>query len=99
MMSSLEITEAPDQTIRFRVRVSPGAKKTNVGGTHDGMLKVSVTQAPENGKANQAVIKLISKQLGISKSSVVIVAGQTARIKTIQATGISQSETRRRLAE
>ena len=96
-MSSFEITKVSEQAIRFRVRVTPGARKANLGGTHDGALKVAVTQAPENGKANQAVIKAIAKQLGTSKSNVLIVGGQTSRIKTIESTGVSAADVRRLL--
>lgn len=98
-MTTFEITQVAAGTIRFRVRVAPGAKKMSVGGVHDGMLKVAVTQPPENGKANQAVVKLIAKRLGVSKSSIAIVAGQTSRLKTIEATGVSISEIQRVLVD
>ncbi|PAY17360.1 hypothetical protein CKO51_22010 [Rhodopirellula sp. SM50] len=85
------------ETLRVRVRVTPGAKKAGIGGTHDGALKVAVHQAPENGKANQAVIKTIAKQLGISKSRVVILAGQSARVKSIEINGLAAAEAIERL--
>jgi uncharacterized protein (TIGR00251 family) len=47
-------------------------------------LRVYVTCAPENGKANKAVINALSKALGISKSAIKIVRGETTRTKTIQ---------------
>ena len=45
------------------VRASPGAKRDEIRGEHDGALKVAVIQAPEKGKANQAVIELLAERL------------------------------------
>ncbi|QDV86777.1 DUF167 domain-containing protein [Stieleria magnilauensis] len=97
MNEQLDYKQIDAETLRFHVRVTPGAKKAGVGGTHDGALKVAVHTAPENGKANQAVIKAIAKQLGISKSRVVILAGQTARVKSIEINGLAAAEAIERL--
>lgn len=88
-MEILPIEQVDPTTIRFRVRVSPGAKRAGMGGVHDGSLKIAVTQPPENGKANQAVIHAIAKRLGVSKSSVTVVSGLSSRVKTLQAVGVS----------
>lgn len=45
------------------------------------ILRVKVTAVPEDGKANQELIKLLSKALHISKASIVILRGLTSRIK------------------
>ena len=45
------------------------------------MLKVSVTQAPEKGKANKAVIELLAKKLGLKKSQIELIAGETSHQK------------------
>ena len=97
-MTALLITVTKEDGVRFRVRVAPNAKKAGIGGIHDGALKMAVTQVPENGKANQAVVRAISKQLGVSKSEVAIVAGQTSRFKTIEVTGVSADDVMKRLA-
>ncbi|QDV46170.1 hypothetical protein Enr13x_60790 [Stieleria neptunia] len=97
MNERLDYKQIDAETLRFRVRVTPGAKKAGVGGSHDGALKVAVHQAPENGKANQAVVKAIAKQLGISKSRVVIVAGETVRVKSIEVSGSAAAEAIERL--
>ncbi|RDB35029.1 MAG: DUF167 domain-containing protein [Spirobacillus cienkowskii] len=47
-------------------------------------LRVYVTAPPEDGKANDAVIKLIAKSFGVSKSSVSIIKGQTSREKVLE---------------
>lgn len=65
------------------VHVKPNAKKNVVEWVDEDTLKISVTAKPENGKANQAVIELLSKELKIKKSAIEIVRGHTTRIKQI----------------
>ena len=70
------------------VKVIPKAKMQRVKEeiATDGSVryKIYVTAAPEDGKANEAVIKLLSKVLGVSKTSLVIIRGYTSREKTIR---------------
>lgn len=78
--------------MRLTVRVAPRSSRNAIAGTvgeADGglSLKVTVTAAPEDGKANAAVVKLLSKVWKVSKSSVRIVSGQTDRRKTIVVDG------------
>ncbi len=63
------------------VRAQPGARRNEIRGEQDGMLKVSVTQAPEKGKANKAIIALLSKSLGLRKSQIELIAGETSKQK------------------
>lgn len=64
------------------VKVTPKAARNEVF-VRDGELRVTVTTVPENGKANAAVIKLLSKALGLPKSRLSVIRGQTARDKVI----------------
>ena len=66
------------------VRVQPRAKRNRVEAIERGRLKIYVTAPPEGGKANEAVIALLAKTLGVSKSSVRIVRGHTARDKRLR---------------
>tara|TARA_R110002096_G_scaffold421394_1_gene627020 strand:- start:621 stop:905 length:285 start_codon:yes stop_codon:yes gene_type:complete len=50
-------------------------------------LKVTVTAIPEKGKANTALIKLLSKKLGLPKTSIELIAGDQSRLKTILLNG------------
>jgi uncharacterized protein (TIGR00251 family) len=70
----------PDGTI-LPVRAHPGARRNEIRGVQDGMLKVSVTQVPEKGKANKAVIDLLAKKLGLKKSQIELIAGETSHQK------------------
>jgi hypothetical protein len=60
------------------VRAHAGARQNGVTGTHDGMLRIAVTAAPEKGKANQAIVAVLSKALGVPKSAIELVAGATS---------------------
>lgn len=68
----------------FNVRVNAHAKQNKV--VFDGdVLRVYTTTAPENGRANNAVIELLAKYLDVPKSSLHIVKGLTGRDKVITA--------------
>ncbi len=74
--------------VRVFVRLAPKSSRNAVAGLIIGAdggraLKVRVTPAPENGKANAAMIKLLAREWGLAKSDLAIVAGATARRKTI----------------
>ena len=65
------------------VKVQPNASKDRVIGEHADQIKIAVTVAPEKGKANKAVIKVLSKWLGIKSSDIQIVSGETLREKKV----------------
>jgi len=54
-------------------------------------LKATVTAAPEKGKANIALIKLLSKKLGLPKTSIQLIAGEQSRLKTVLFAGDSRA--------
>lgn len=56
-----------------------------------GVLKVSVTKAPEEGKANAALVKFMAKEWRRAKSSIEIIQGQTSRNKTLLINGDAAS--------
>lgn len=58
------------------------------------MLRVRVNAVPDKGKANAAVAALLAKALGVPKSAVSVVSGETARMKTLDVVGAAD-----RLAE
>ncbi|WP_299845151.1 DUF167 domain-containing protein [uncultured Roseovarius sp.] len=65
---------------QIAVRVTPKASRDRVV-ADEGMLRIYVTAIPEDGKANAAVQKLLAKALGIPKSRLTLLRGQTARDK------------------
>ena len=83
------------------IRVSPRSAKPGIGGWREGAdgreeLEVRVAEAPTDGAANEAVVKLLAKALGISRSELSIISGETSRHKRI-AIPFELEEARRRL--
>lgn len=85
---AVQLEAHPDGVI-LPVRAQPGAKKNAVTGEHDGALKVAATQAPEKGKANKAFVKVIAEALGLRKSQVHLVTGETSQHKKFLLSGTS----------
>ncbi len=81
----------PDGLLLF-LRVTPNAGADRIEGVEqrdDGtaVLRIRVRAIPDKGKANAAVIALVAKALGVPKSAVALVAGDTARLKTLRLGG------------
>lgn len=80
--------EKTDLGVRFFIRLSPNASQNCVVGRQEDAegsirLKAKVTAIPEKGKANKALIKLLSKELGYPQSAFTILSGETDRNKTL----------------
>ena len=82
---------------RVRVRVSPGARRTELVGRHGEAWKVRIAAAPERGRANDAVVDLLSRELELPRGAVSIVSGHTGREKIVLLEGIDRAESERRL--
>jgi uncharacterized protein len=73
-----------DAGIELRLKVIPGASRAALAGALGDRLKVRVVAAPEDGKANQAVIALLEKWLkGLDCASVELVSGHASPLKTV----------------
>jgi uncharacterized protein (TIGR00251 family) len=71
------------------IRVTARSSKPGIGGWRAGAdereeLEIRVAGAPTDGVANDAVVKLLAKALGISRSDVTIISGHTSRHKRVQ---------------
>jgi uncharacterized protein len=82
---------------RVRLRVSPGARKTELAGRHGEGWKVRVSAPPEGGRANEAVLELLAERVGLPRRALSIVSGHRARDKVVEMSGIDRDETERRL--
>ena len=78
--------------VRITVRVSPGARRTEVAGRHGGGWKVRVTAPPERGRANEALVGHLAGLLGVPKRAVRIAAGAGSRDKVVEIDGRSPAE-------
>jgi uncharacterized protein (TIGR00251 family) len=83
------------------VRVTPRSSKPGIGGWRAGAdgreeLEVRVSAAPTDGAANDAVVRLLAKVLGVGRSELSIVSGETSRHKRLSIP-FDLEEARRRL--
>jgi uncharacterized protein (TIGR00251 family) len=93
---TLDAFEIEDGTM-ISVKARAGARANQIRGIQDGALRVDVTQAAEKGKANKAIVGLLAKQLGIPKSNINVVTGQTHTLKKIRIDGLSLTEFKTRM--
>jgi uncharacterized protein (TIGR00251 family) len=83
---------------RLRLRVSPGATRAGVVGRHGEGWKVRVTAAPERGRANEAVVRLLAETLSVPRDAVTLVSGHGGRDKIVELAGLGPSQVERRLS-
>ena len=98
-MTEMPATSAREQGdgALIRVRAQPGASRNQILCGPDGILRVRVTATAVEGAANKALIKLLSKSLGVPKSRIRIRSGETSRNKVIFVGGISAAEVESRV--
>lgn len=94
MMVELEQTSAG---IVLPVKAQPGARRNSIPGQHAGSLKVAVTQAPEKGKANEAIIEVLAELLELKRSQLRLVSGATSSQKRFVITGVPLDELKQRI--
>jgi uncharacterized protein (TIGR00251 family) len=80
------------------VRLQPRARKDEIVGERDGRIVIRVTAPPVDGRANDALTRLIAKRAGVAPSRVTIVRGHSARDKTIRVDGVDDQTLRAALA-
>lgn len=77
--------------VRLRVRVTPRAGRDRMEGVIDlpdgPAVRIAVSAAPEAGKANAAVVKLVAKFCRTAKSNITVVSGASARLKQLDIAG------------
>ncbi len=84
-------------TCRMSVRLIPRAARDEIVGFEGDALRVRVTAPPVDGRANEALTRLLASRLGVPRGAVRVVAGQTSRQKVIAVDGLTSDEVRHRL--
>jgi uncharacterized protein (TIGR00251 family) len=79
------------------VRLTPRAARDEITGWEGAVLRVRVTAPPVEGRANQALVKLLAKALSVPKGSVRIAGGERARDKRVAIEGLDAGTVRSRL--
>jgi uncharacterized protein (TIGR00251 family) len=86
--------------VKLRLRVQPGARRTAlVARLASGEWKVAVSAPPADGRANEAVVGLVSELLRVKRSQVKLARGAASRSKVIEVDGLSTEAAEARLAE
>lgn len=83
----------------LEIHAQPGARRTAIVGEHGGRLKIAVNAPPLDGRANQALLALLSKSLALPPRALTLESGDTGRDKRFfAATDLAASEIARRLS-
>jgi uncharacterized protein (TIGR00251 family) len=83
--------------VQLQLHVQPGASRTGIAGLHGDALKVRITAPPADGRANRELLDFLAEVLGVARSRIALVKGESGRRKTVVVQGIELEETRRRL--
>ena len=84
---------------RITVRLTPRGGRDAIDGWDGDVLRVRVASAPVDGKANDALLRLLAKALGIAPSQLTLVAGAQTRLKTVEVDGLAVEDIRSVLRE
>jgi len=76
------LTPHPDGAL-LRVSVAPNAKRTGVDGLHDGALRIRLAAPPIEGRANEALVAWLAKELGCPRRDVTLLRGESSRRKDL----------------
>jgi uncharacterized protein (TIGR00251 family) len=87
-----------DKNARIEVRLQPRGSRDELLGIRDGVLRAKVSAPPVDGRANQALCRLIAKRLGVPPSGVSVIRGERSRDKVVRVEGIADADVRAALA-
>ena|SRR5690348_4292973 len=84
-------------SVTFAVKLQPRARRNEVVGQLGDALKVNLTAPPVDGRANESCIEFFAELLGVPRSAITIVSGQTSRNKVLRVDGITAAYLREHL--
>ena len=82
--------DAVPEQASIAIQVQPSARKDAILGIRDGVVTVRVTAPAIEGRANEAVRRLVAKRLGVARSSKTIVRGHRSRHKVVEIDGLDR---------
>ena len=93
------VAASPDSSgaVRVRVKAVPGSSRTRIVGLLGDHLKVQLAAAPQDGKANDALCRLLAEVLGVPLRQVVVVEGASRPRKIVAVSGLSAGAVAERL--
>jgi uncharacterized protein (TIGR00251 family) len=96
-VATTKLTPVSAATTRLKLRVSPGARRPGIAGRYGDAWKVRVAEPPEDGRANEAVLRLLAETLDVPRARVTLVSGHSSREKIVVLDGLEQAQTERLL--
>ncbi len=97
-MSLHSCIEERDDSISISLNIHPSSSKSKLVLT-DYSIEIFIKEPPLKGKANQALIKYLSKILEVSSSSIKLIHGEKSKKKIISITGLTQQQILERMNE
>ncbi len=97
-LEKLALTQRPDG-VAIPVKAVPGSARDRIAGVLGESLKIAVAAAPEKGRANQALARVLAQALGVPARTVRLLSGPTNPRKEFLIAGISPAQIRQRLAD
>lgn len=82
---------------RLTLHVQPRGARNAIEGVHGDALKVRLTAPPVDGAANEALIRFLAGELGVSRAALTLTSGATSRRKTVAVAGLDPEQVRARL--
>ncbi|MFT5135060.1 MAG: hypothetical protein ACI9XU_000404 [Arenicella sp.] len=82
---------------RLSIKVIPNSSRTQLVGWHGDQLKLKLAAPAEKDKANIALLKLLSKELGLPRASIKIISGHTNQLKVLSIVNIKPEALLRRI--
>ncbi len=79
-----------DNGVKLGIKIVPNSSKCEISGIIEGCLKIRINVPPVEGKANEKCIKFLAKQLGVPKTSITIISGETSKNKILFIKGDSE---------
>jgi uncharacterized protein (TIGR00251 family) len=90
---AFQVTEKNGR-VRFSVRVQPRASKNEVIGAYGNAVKIRLTAPPVDGAANDKLVIFLSELFAVGRNSIMIVSGETSRLKVVEILGITERAVR-----
>jgi uncharacterized protein (TIGR00251 family) len=78
-----------ESVLTFKVQVVPRASRSEIVGEHGGALRVRISAPPVEGAANEELVRLLPRALGVSRRAITITGGHTSKLKVIRGEGVS----------
>ena len=88
-----------DGAVTVDIAVKPRSSREGVGPIQGDRLCVAVNAPPVDGKANEAVVRVLAQTFKVARSAVAIVRGETGRKKTVRIVGISAAALTRAIGD